>query len=105
MPLYEFSCDKCKRNHDVYRPISQSGESYACPDCGGNTDRVYSSTVPQEFPVYLSKGKWITSAKNEKKHLRANGRVLTQDTDGWRDIKKMAKDGQRRTLLSQKGHY
>lgn len=103
--LYEFSCPKCDKIHTVSRPMSQSGEPYACPDCGSSADRIYSSFVPQEFPVYFDKGKWITSPNKEKKHLRANGRVLTQDTGGWRDIKKMAREGQRRTLLQQKGHY
>lgn len=110
MPFYEFECANCQRKgwkytHEVYRPLSQSGEPYACPNCRNKTDRIYSGKVTKEFVEYYSKGKRIGTRLQDKRFLRANGRVITQDTDGWRDIKKMAKDGQHRTRLSQKGHY
>lgn len=103
---YDFCCESCSKTHEVIRPVVLSGEPYACPDCGGQTVRVYSSYVPQEFcDYYTNDGKRIGTRKQDAKYLKANGRVITQDTDGWRDIKRMAKEGQRRTLLAQKGHY
>lgn len=84
----------------------QAGEPYACPDCGSVTERVYSASVPKEFfEFFTSNGKRIGSRKQDALNLKKHGRVLTQETNGWKDIQRMAKDGQRRTLLAQKGHY
>ncbi len=106
MPLYEHYCNGCHKQCDVLRPISQSGEPYACPSCGINTDRIYSAVAEKEFfSFYTSDGKRIGTRKQDMANLKAHGRVLTQETNGWRDIKKMAKEGQRRTKLQQKGHY
>ena len=111
MPLYEFSCEDCEKRgwtriHEVYRPISQAGKPYACPNCGSETERVYSATVPKEFFEFRGKnGERVATRKQDQKYLRKHGRVLTQETSGWKDIQRMAKDGQRRTQLSQKGHY
>lgn len=102
---YDFFCKKCNKEHEVSRPMSCSGQPYACPDCGDNTERIYSAVAPKEFVEYYHRGKRIGTRKQDKAYLRKNGRVLTQETNGWDAIKKMAKDGQRRTLLSQKGHF
>lgn len=104
--IYEFSCLKCSKVHEVERPMSCSGEPYACPDCGSSTDRIYSAGRTKEFfEFYTSDGRRIGTHKQDMANLKKHGRVLTQETAGWRDIKKMAKEGQRRTLLAQKGHY
>lgn len=103
---YDFSCNKCNKVYEVERPMSRAGEPYACPDCGNSADRIYSAVPEKEFFDYYTKdGKRIGTRKQDKAYLRANGRVLTQETTGWTDIKKMAREGQRRTLLNQKGHY
>lgn len=86
--------------------MSCAGQPYACPNCGGNTDRVYSSVPQKEFvEFHTSNGVRIGTRKQDARNLKKHGRVLTQETSGWSDIKRMAKDGQRRTLLAQKGHY
>lgn len=106
MFLYQFKCEKCEKIHDVYRHHSQSGEPYKCGSCGANADRLYTSAEVKEFPSYYTlKGERIGTYKQEARHLKKNGRILTQDHPGWKDIKRMAKDGQRRTQLQQKGHY
>ena len=111
MPIYEFRCNKCEqkgwiRTLEVERPISQAGKPYACPNCGNPADRVYSAFAPKEFrEFHTADGRRIGTHKQDMANLRKHGRVLTQDTSGWKDIKRMAKDGQRRTQLAQKGHY
>lgn len=106
MFIYEFCCSSCKKVFEIERHHSQSGEPYACPNCGIETQRIYSATSPKEFAEFYTKdGKRIGTHKQDKANLRKHGRVLTQDTNGWSDIKKMAREGQRRTLLNQKGHY
>lgn len=104
--LYDFNCPSCKKTHEVERPMSRAGEPYACPDCGSPADRLYTASVPQEFrEFYTANGVRIGTHKQDMANLRKHGRVLTQETNGWKDIKRMAKDGQRRTQLAQKGHY
>lgn len=111
MPLYEFECEPCKEKgkaflHETHRPISQSGEPYACPNCGSQANRIYSATAPKEFVEFFGKGgERVATRTQDKKYLRKYGRVLTQETQGWKDIQRMARDGQRRTKLAQKGHY
>ena len=103
---YDWRCEPCDKVHEVVRPVVMSGEPYACPDCGGATARIYSAVVPKEFWEFRAPdGTRIGSRKQDAKNLRKHGRVLTQDTGGWKDIKRMARDGQRRTQLAQKGHY
>ena len=104
MPLYEFSCPICKKQDDVHRPIAHAGKSHKCTNCGSKADRVYSAGVEKER-LYDDGGKRFTSFSQHEKYLKTKGRVLTEATSNWSDIKRMAKEGQRRTLLAQKGHY
>lgn len=103
---YDFRCQTCNITHEIARPMSQAGEPYACPSCGNQAERIYSAVPEKEFfAFYTADGKRIGTRSQDKQNLRKHGRVLTQETNGWKDIKRMAKDGQRRTQLAQKGHY
>lgn len=35
MPTYEFTCEKCETNFEVFTSISKKGE-VVCPECGGD---------------------------------------------------------------------
>jgi putative FmdB family regulatory protein len=43
MPIYEYSCPKCKLKFEVLRPLSQAGDPASCPECRGKVNRVLSS--------------------------------------------------------------
>lgn len=101
---YEWNCERCSKVYTVLRHHTQSGQPYACPDCGGDCTRIYSAGVEKER-LYEEDGRRFTNFREHEKHLKSKGRVLTESTRGWKDIQRMAKDGQRRTQLSQKGHY
>ena len=45
MPTYEFFCEPCNAIDEVVRPMSASGDPYACPECGGKTAKHL--TLPQ----------------------------------------------------------
>ena len=103
---YDFKCEPCNKEYEVERPMARAGEPYACPDCGNIADRIYSAVPEKEFfEFHTSNGVRIGTRRQDTRNLKKHGRVLTQDTNGWSDIKKMAKEGRRRTLLAQKGHY
>jgi putative FmdB family regulatory protein len=34
MPIYEFVCEKCRREFDLLRPMSQADDPAACETCG-----------------------------------------------------------------------
>jgi len=40
MPIYEYSCSKCRLKFEVLRAMSQAGEDAPCPKCGGKAKRV-----------------------------------------------------------------
>ncbi len=47
MPVYEYWCEKCDKEFEQMRPISQSAEPVGCPTCG---------TASQKLPsVFASK--------------------------------------------------
>ena len=41
MPAYDFRCSECQTVFEVVRPI-RSTEDETCPECGGETKRVFS---------------------------------------------------------------
>lgn len=40
MPVYEYLCDACGGDFTALRPMSHSSLPHACPDCGGEAQRV-----------------------------------------------------------------
>jgi putative FmdB family regulatory protein len=52
MPLYEYECDR-HGSFELVRPMSQSGESAACPTCRSAARRVI--TAPTLFTMSPSK--------------------------------------------------
>ncbi|MBC8331325.1 MAG: zinc ribbon domain-containing protein [Anaerolineae bacterium] len=36
MPFYEYRCQDCRANFELFRGISQRDEIAICPDCAGN---------------------------------------------------------------------
>jgi hypothetical protein len=107
--IYQFYCEPCNKKgwkamYEVTRHHSLAGKPYACPNCGDKCQRIYSAAVEKER-LYDDGGKRFSSFSQHEKFLKTKGRVLTEGTSHWKDIQRMAKDGQRRTQLSQKGHY
>lgn len=41
MPTYEFECDQCDVRHSTTRRMSEAGEPFQCPKCGGPTRRIF----------------------------------------------------------------
>ena len=43
MPIYEYRCEKCGKDFDLTRPISQASESAPCPTCKKPAQKLVSS--------------------------------------------------------------
>jgi putative FmdB family regulatory protein len=43
VPIYEYSCVKCKNRFEMLRSLKSAGESVACPICGDRAQRVLSA--------------------------------------------------------------
>lgn len=45
MPSYPYSCEKCDKEFDVIKPMSESSRPETCPTCGNPADRVFTCNV------------------------------------------------------------
>lgn len=43
MPTYEYECKNCKKQVDIDKPMSQSGQQEKCPSCGWLLSRIWRS--------------------------------------------------------------
>jgi putative FmdB family regulatory protein len=43
MPIYEYECQKCKKQHEVMQKITEKPLS-KCPDCGGKLRKMISNS-------------------------------------------------------------
>jgi len=44
VPVYEFTCTKCRKTFEVLRPISKVPHTATCPKCGSKkTERTWTS--------------------------------------------------------------
>jgi putative FmdB family regulatory protein len=53
VPVYEFMCDDCGP-FDQRRSFAEAGDPMACPTCGRDARRVYSSPNTRRMPTALS---------------------------------------------------
>jgi len=44
MAYYEYKCDLCNYGFTVSKPIAKYERKEACPECGGNSRRIFSPT-------------------------------------------------------------
>ena len=42
MPIYEYSCPKCKTEFELRRPISEADKPAECPKCGSEAQKLIS---------------------------------------------------------------
>jgi putative FmdB family regulatory protein len=43
VPVYEYYCEKCQKEFELMRPLSQVNEPAFCPDCGGEGKKLVSA--------------------------------------------------------------
>ena len=69
MPLYEYKCQRCNNNFELFKPMSESSKEQMCPHCGkigkkGRGKRVYST--PAFHNKELPKGHNLSATKRRE---------------------------------------
>ena len=57
MPIYEYYCSECKREFEVKRPMSESDQTAACPQCGSEGQRLASGFASKTGSYLQTPGK------------------------------------------------
>lgn len=66
MPIYEYKCEKCKREIELFQKISDPPDKYKC-ECGGKLKKLMS----RNSFILLGDGWFATSSKKETKNKNA----------------------------------
>lgn len=103
-PVYEESCPRCKdtqgnpKIHYFHRSMSRAAAKERCPDCGAETQRVYSCSLKKEFFGFFDEQyqTQITSRKQEQRLMKQHGHVDFRETDAydkprWKSHRKIAR--------------
>lgn len=56
MPLYDYTCQDCKKTFDKLVPLSKFKAPQSCPKCGGKTKKVLTlghGGIQDDHPVWL----------------------------------------------------
>jgi len=72
MPIYEYSCEKCRKHHEIMQKITEKPLTI-CPNCGGKMKKMISNTsfvlkgAGWYVTDYAGKGKKEAKESGEKK--------------------------------------
>lgn len=75
MPLYDYSCEKCELDFEIYKSIKEHQPREICPDCGNPSPQNFSRCRPHftgtkiedaEFNIGLGR---ITKSKRHREEL------------------------------------
>ena len=91
MPIYEYECLACKKNHEVMQKITE-GPLTKCPDCGGKLRKKISNT---SF-VLKGTGWYATDYASDKNKSYASDRKKAHGT-GAKDEKGAAAKPEKKT--------
>ena len=57
MPIYEYWCPKCEKEFQLMRPLSESGASAQCPNCGAKSEKLVSLFASKEnYTIKVPRG-------------------------------------------------
>ena len=77
MPIYEYECAKCKKQHEVMQKITEKPLK-KCPDCGGSLRKLMSST---SF-VLKGTGWYATDYASGRKKGEGSSKKSSKDSGG-----------------------
>ena len=57
MPIYEYFCPTCKKEFELMRPLSESGQPAKCPSCGAKSEKLVSLFASKEnYTIKVPRG-------------------------------------------------
>lgn len=68
MPIYEYSCDKCKKMFEEWTRHIDDNTVQTCPECGGTARRIVSNTS-----FVLKGGGWYVTEYGNRKGASDSG--------------------------------
>lgn len=55
MPLYEYQCQECSNQFDMYFPLREFDVTPECPDCGGDGKKIITvGGIEEDSPAWLN---------------------------------------------------
>jgi len=98
MPIYEYTCAKCKKHHEIMRKITEKPLT-VCPDCGGKMKKMISNT---SF-VLKGSGWYVTdyADKTRKGAKEAKDKKEKSDNSAKKEPKKETKAESKSSSSSQ----
>lgn len=83
MPLYEYKCSQCGNSFEKIFPLKEHDAVPSCPACGGDGEKVITSQILRDEPVWLD-----DSVRGSLQDLEAGERPIQNRTE----YKKYLKD-------------
>jgi putative FmdB family regulatory protein len=53
MPLYEYECQECGNEFEMFFPLQEWDVEPLCPDCGGQGKKLITAKIQRDEPVWL----------------------------------------------------
>jgi len=74
MPIYEYRCNRCSKEFEIFQKITDEPAS-KCPDCGGKIERLVSATS-----FSLKGGGWYKDGYSSKKPAESAKKDTKKDS-------------------------
>ncbi|MBM3469438.1 MAG: zinc ribbon domain-containing protein [Armatimonadetes bacterium] len=71
MPIYEYRCTRCQHDFESFQPVGEAAPG--CPQCGGDSRKVYSSVG------LIFKGSGFHTTDYRKRSPSGNGDTAPKD--------------------------
>ena len=86
MPVYQYRCNDCGKDHDQYNTVENRQKGPKC-SCGGDTTKVISApsmVMPdiQPYKAVAGDQRWITSRAQHREFLRQNDLIEVGNEGG-----------------------
>lgn len=76
MPLYDYHCHECGKDHEIFRIIADRHDPGPCPDCGSMLEKVdRPQRAYKPFNPYFDEGlgEFITGRDHRRRVMRTLG--------------------------------
>ncbi len=75
MPIYEYTCPKCKKTFEEWLKVSETRETAPCPVCGAEAPHIISNTA-----FVLKGGGWYVTDYGYRKGVSENAPAASSES-------------------------